>query len=70
MLHSFTGGPPDGEAPIVGLIQGSDGNFYGTAGGGKFMSGTIFMITSAGVETVLELPSAATSTMALDGPPT
>jgi uncharacterized repeat protein (TIGR03803 family) len=31
------------------LLQASDGNFYGTAGGGAFMSGTIFQITPAGL---------------------
>lgn len=37
-----------------GLIQGTDGNFYGTtAVGGTNGSGTIFKITPAGVETVL-----------------
>jgi uncharacterized repeat protein (TIGR03803 family) len=36
------------------LIQGSDGNFYGTSGrGGTGNNGTLFKITPAGVETVL-----------------
>jgi uncharacterized repeat protein (TIGR03803 family) len=55
LLYSF-GGRPDGAGPVQ-VIQGSDGNFYGTtsAGGGagpKF-AGTVFKITAAGVETVL-----------------
>jgi uncharacterized repeat protein (TIGR03803 family) len=37
----------DGQNP-VGIIQGSDGNLYGAAGGGKFNGGTIFEITSTG----------------------
>jgi hypothetical protein len=28
-LYSFTGGN-DGANPVAGLVQGSDGNFYGT----------------------------------------
>jgi len=43
----------DGVAPS-GLIQASDGNFYGTtAGGGDFGLGTVFRLTPAGVEEVL-----------------
>ena len=54
MLHSFTGGTTDGNDSGAALIQGSDGNFYGTTGyGGTSDNGTIFKITPAGVETVL-----------------
>jgi len=43
----------DGSGP-TGLIQGSDGNFYGTtANGGRYGQGTFFTITPAGAETVL-----------------
>jgi uncharacterized repeat protein (TIGR03803 family) len=53
VLHSFGGGG-DGIVPFVGLVQGSDGNFYGTTGfGGSANRGTVFKITPAGVETVL-----------------
>ena len=39
-LYSFTGGN-DGANPAAGLVQGSDGNFYGTtAYGGGTTSGT------------------------------
>ena len=51
-LYSFCpagGNCTDGLAP-VGLVQASDGNFYGTAngGGGVYNGGTIFEISSAG----------------------
>jgi uncharacterized repeat protein (TIGR03803 family) len=53
-LHSFSGFPLDGAAPVAGLVQGSDGNFYGTtASGGMFYQGTVFRMTPAGVLTVL-----------------
>ena len=35
------------------LILGSDGNLYGTSGGGVGNNGTLFEVTSAGVERVL-----------------
>jgi uncharacterized repeat protein (TIGR03803 family) len=54
VLHSFTGSPLDGADPNAALIQGSDGNFYGTTTlGGAYGNGTVFKITPAGVETVL-----------------
>jgi uncharacterized repeat protein (TIGR03803 family) len=53
VLYSFTGGT-DGGNPYAGLIQGADGNFYGTAfNGGQYGDGAVFKITSAGAETVL-----------------
>jgi uncharacterized repeat protein (TIGR03803 family) len=54
VLHSFVGGATDGSFPTAGLIQGSDGNFYGTTtGGGPIGEGTVFQITPSGIETVL-----------------
>ena len=48
------GSPGDGSSPYSSLIQGSDGNFYGTtAGGGESNHGTVFMVTPKGEETVL-----------------
>ena len=58
-LHSFVGPPNDGANPFAGLIQGSDGNFYGTTEYGGTNTncpsgcGTIFQITSAGTYTTL-----------------
>ena len=60
VLYSFGGGPTgatsatDGASPAGPLIQGSDGNFYGTThSGGTNNAGTVFNMTSLGVETVL-----------------
>jgi uncharacterized repeat protein (TIGR03803 family) len=51
-LISFSGA--DGANPYGGLVQGSDGNFYGTTeNGGSASDGTVFKITSAGVLTTL-----------------
>jgi uncharacterized repeat protein (TIGR03803 family) len=44
----------DGESPSANLIQGSNGDFYGTTEqGGTANEGTIFQLTAAGKETVL-----------------
>ena len=52
-LYPFTGGA-DGAYPAAGLVQGTDGNFYGTTqAGGTANSGTIFEISSSGVLTTL-----------------
>ena len=54
VLYSFSGGTTDGGDPRAALIQGSDGNLYGTTSdGGTNGFGTVFRITPAGVETVL-----------------
>jgi uncharacterized repeat protein (TIGR03803 family) len=47
-------GCPDGSIPEDPLVQGTDGNLYGTTfSGGAFGKGTIFSITTAGVLTTL-----------------
>ena len=55
-LYSFTGGL-DGGQPKAALVQGIDGNFYGTTStGGLFSSGgvgTVFSITPQGTLTTL-----------------
>ncbi|HEY6291971.1 MAG TPA: choice-of-anchor tandem repeat GloVer-containing protein [Terriglobia bacterium] len=44
----------DGEAPSAALVQGSDGNFYGTSvGGGTYNQGNVFKITPGGTLTTL-----------------
>jgi uncharacterized repeat protein (TIGR03803 family) len=50
-LHSFE--QTDGDNPISNLVQGTDGNFYGTAAYGGPNFGTIFKITSSGTFTTL-----------------
>jgi len=56
-LYTFscsTSGCPTGRQPDGGLIQGKDGNLYGTTGGGGANSGgTIFQLTLAGKLTTL-----------------
>src|SRR6267378_1166542 len=54
VLYTFTGGTTDGATPNAGLIQATDGNFYGTTvNGGAFSTGTVFQLTPAGTLTVL-----------------
>jgi len=54
VVYSFAGGTADGSDPAAGLLQASDGNFYGTTNqGGSSGDGTVFMITPAGVETIV-----------------
>ena len=44
----------DGSLPAAPLVQGTDGNFYGTTStGGDYGGGTTFMITPSGVFTSL-----------------
>jgi uncharacterized repeat protein (TIGR03803 family) len=54
VLHSFTGGG-DGEFPRAGLVQGSDGNFYGTTSNSNSESywGTVYKLTPTGTLTTL-----------------
>jgi uncharacterized repeat protein (TIGR03803 family) len=55
-LHSFCSQPQcaDGEWPYAGLVQASDGDFYGTTrNGGANQSGTVFRITRSGTLTTL-----------------
>jgi uncharacterized repeat protein (TIGR03803 family) len=62
VLHAFSGS--DGQGPLAGLVQGSDGNFYGTTQqGGTTNYGTVFNITPGGTLTTLHF----FSTLGSDG---
>jgi uncharacterized repeat protein (TIGR03803 family) len=55
VLHAFAGNA-DGRAPVVSLIQGGDGNFYGTASaGGSKDFGTVFQMTPKGRIAILHV---------------
>jgi uncharacterized repeat protein (TIGR03803 family) len=52
VIHNFDGA--HGSNPIGGLVQGQDGNLYGTTtAGGTSNAGVIYRITVAGIYTVL-----------------
>jgi uncharacterized repeat protein (TIGR03803 family) len=56
VLHNFPDPnyPNDGGEPLAGLLQATDGNFYGvTSGGGTMGYGVIFQITPAGGYSIL-----------------
>ncbi|MFZ0915006.1 MAG: choice-of-anchor tandem repeat GloVer-containing protein, partial [Candidatus Korobacteraceae bacterium] len=66
-LHSFTG-LSDGGVPLAGLIQASDGNFYGTTEGGG-VCGVAYKITASGTLTpVHEFAGGASDGCQPDGP--
>jgi len=53
ILHSFTNNP-DGSHPVAGLVQGSDGCFYGTTQyAGTNGYGTVFQLNTNGSLTIL-----------------
>jgi uncharacterized repeat protein (TIGR03803 family) len=53
VMYSFTNGA-DGSAPLAGLVQASDGNFYGASSQGAGSSfGALFKMTPGGALTVL-----------------
>ena len=51
-IYNFTGGL-DGCNPRAGVIQGSDGLFYGTASGGGTGFGTVYQVSSNGAFTTV-----------------
>ncbi|MBS0394307.1 MAG: hypothetical protein JSR54_06735 [Proteobacteria bacterium] len=54
LLHAFTATATDTGGPLGALIQGSDGNFYGTGQyGGSHLSGAVVQVTPAGAVTLL-----------------
>ncbi len=61
VLHAFAWDGTEGAGPYTTLIQGTDGNFFGTTqGGGAFNAGTVFRVTTAGALTVLHSFDSAT----------
>ena len=69
ILHTFTGGASDGAFPALvqgiqaTLVQGSDGNFYGTTTkGGPADLGTVFKMTPDGTTTLLHTFDASEGT--------
>ncbi len=56
-VYSFTncgGSCTDGYSPVAGLVQATNGNFYGTTlVGGAFLDGTVFEVTPSGALTTL-----------------
>ncbi len=50
-LYHF--GPDDGNFPDNALVEGLDGNFYGTTQGGGEVGGTVFRVTPEGAFTTL-----------------
>src|SRR5579859_2090076 len=61
-LPPFAGSPSDGAYPLASLVQGTDGNFYGTTyNGGANGGGTVFKITPTGSLTTLYSFSALSS---------
>ncbi len=55
VLYSFCpqGDCSNGASPNGALVRGSDGNFYGSAGGGTYDGGVIFKLTPSGTLTDL-----------------
>lgn len=56
ILHVFDDGTVanDGEYPSAGLVQATDGNFYGTTrGGGVYGGGTVYKMTPTGTVTIV-----------------
>ncbi len=55
VLYEFTGGT-DGRAPYAGLVQGTNGDLYGTtAQGGSGGNGTVFRMSPTGTLTTIHL---------------
>jgi uncharacterized repeat protein (TIGR03803 family) len=53
-IYSFDQNVTDGSGPLAGLVQGTNGKFYGTtSSGGNDGLGTVFSITSGGTLTTL-----------------
>jgi len=67
-FYSFGGVANDAAGPYAGLVQASDGNFYGTTPlGGANGEGAIYKLTSAGVYSILYSFTAIESDKNADG---
>ncbi|MGH9443885.1 MAG: choice-of-anchor tandem repeat GloVer-containing protein [Thermoanaerobaculia bacterium] len=54
ILHSFTGGPSDGDSPFGPVVMDSAGNLYGsTIRGGSSNTGTIFKMSATGTRFIV-----------------
>jgi len=54
ILHNFGSSPLDGTHPWGGVVQGKDGNFYGTTfDGGSNGVGTVYRMTPEGEVTIV-----------------
>jgi uncharacterized repeat protein (TIGR03803 family) len=54
IIYSFGSTSADCKSPVAGLLQATDGNFYGVSSrGGAYGFGAVFSITAAGQESVL-----------------
>ena len=70
-LYSFCSqtGCTDGSQPLSGLVQATDGNFYGTnLNAGSYLDGTVFKITPDGMLTTLYSLCAKTGCADGNGP--
>jgi uncharacterized repeat protein (TIGR03803 family) len=62
-IYNFTGSGTGGFYPNTNLLQGSDGNFYGTTGsGGSAGEGNVFKVTPAGTLTTVASFGGSTGT--------
>jgi uncharacterized repeat protein (TIGR03803 family) len=53
VIHRFAG-YPDGKEPLTGVVEGSDGNLYGTTyRAGRNQFGVLYQITTTGQYTIL-----------------
>jgi uncharacterized repeat protein (TIGR03803 family) len=49
VVYSFSGPHGDGQSPITGLTEGTDGNLYGTTAlGGSFKEGSLYQLSLSG----------------------
>ncbi len=79
VLHNFAGFPTEGSLPVGGLLEASNGNFYGTTeSGGSTGDGSIFSLTGFTATVVTSTPNPSevgqlvtlTATVSPSGPPT